>query len=80
MKKKIDITGHILMAKHEKLSEAAASKILEKYNISKKQLPIIFTKDPAIKNLNVQSGDIIEIIRKSPTAHTSKFWRVVIDG
>jgi len=80
MKKKIDITNHILMAKHEKLGEAAANKILEKYNISKKQLPVIFVKDPAIKHLEAKSGDIIEITRKSPTTHTSNFWRVVIDG
>jgi len=80
MKKKIDITNHVLMAKHEKLSEAVANKVLEKYNISKKQLPIIFTKDPAIKHLEAKSGDIIEITRKSPTTHISKFWRIVIDG
>ncbi len=80
MKKKEDITNHILMSKHEKLSEQAAIKILEKYNISKRQLPIIFTKDPAIKHLDANSGDIIEITRKSPTTNTSKFYRVVIDG
>jgi len=80
MKKKVDITNHILVPKHEKLSEQAAIKLLEKYNLSKKQLPIIFSKDPAIQNLNANAGDIIEITRKSPTTNTSKFYRVVIDG
>ena len=80
MKKKIDITNHVLMAKHEKMSEAAANKILEKYNISKKQLPVIFVKDPAIGHLEAKNGDIIEITRKSPTTHIAKFYRVVIDG
>ncbi len=80
MKKKADITNHILVPKHEKLSEQAAQKLLEKYNISKKQLPIIFSKDPAIQHLEANPGDIIEITRKSPTTNTSKFYRVVIDG
>ena len=31
MKKKVDITNHILVPKHEKLSEQAAIKLLEKY-------------------------------------------------
>ena len=80
MKKKTDLTNHILMPKHEKLNEQAVQKLLEKYNISKKQLPIIFVKDPAISHLDAKTGDIIEITRKSPTTHTAKFYRVVIDG
>ena len=80
MKKEINIKNHVLLVKHEKLNEQASKKLLEKYNISKKQLPFIYKKDSAISDLNAEVGDIIEITRKSPTTLISKFYRLVING
>ena len=80
MKKTLNIKNHVLMVKHDKLNEQASKKITEKYNISKKQLPFIYKKDPAIADLDVKVGDIIEITRKSPTTIISKFYRLVVNG
>ena len=80
MRKKLDIQGHVLILKHTKLSEQASKDLLKKYNILKEQLPVISNKDPAIDNIGVESGDIVEVIRESPTIGTSKFYRVVING
>lgn len=71
--------NHILIPKHTKLSKEASEEVLKKYNISKKQLPKIFKKDPAISNLDVEKGDIIEINRDSPTCGKSIFYRVVVE-
>ena len=68
------------MVKHEKLNEQASQKLLEQYNISKKQLPLIFKNDPALEGLDADVGDIIEITRKSPTINVSKFYRLVVNG
>ena len=79
MKKKFKSDKHILIPKHIKLSEAQKDKLLEKYNISVKELPKIFKTDSAISSLNAKPGDVIKITRKSLTASEAVFYRVVVD-
>lgn len=69
---------HILIPEHKKLSDEETEKILKKYNVSNKQLPRIKLNDPAILELNPKRGDIIEIIRDSPTTGKSIFYRIVL--
>ena len=76
----IEITTHILVPKHRKLSDEETNTILEKLNISKDQFPKILKSDPAIKNLNSEVNDIIEIERDSVTAGKKKYYRVVVNG
>ena len=76
---KFEVKDHILVPKHEKLNEEDSKKILERYNISKLQLPKISKKDSAIKELEINPGNIIKITRNSATAGKSVFYRLVID-
>ncbi|MBU1204006.1 MAG: DNA-directed RNA polymerase subunit H [Nanoarchaeota archaeon] len=73
-----NIQNHMLVPKHIKLSEEQAAIILKKYNVSKKQLPKIKQKDPALTGLDAVHGDIIEIIRNTPTVGKSSYYRVVV--
>ena len=73
-------TKHILIPKHSKLSEKDKKKLFERYNVGYKELPKILKTDSAIAHLDVKSGDIIKIERKSPTAGKSIFYRGVIHG
>jgi len=68
---------HILIPKHEKLSAKHKKELLEKYNVSLKQLPRISKKDPAIQHLRADEGDIVKITRESKTAGSAIFYRVV---
>ncbi len=77
-KKKLLIKKHILIPKHIKLSEKEKKELFEKYGISLKELPKIKLDDPAIVSLKVKAGDVIKIIRQSPTAGESMFYRGVI--
>ena len=43
-----------------------------------KQLPAMSQDDPISKKLNLKIGDVIKIIRKSPTLGESIYYRVVI--
>ena len=79
MKKKFKVDNHILIPKHSKLSEIQKEKLLEKYNISIKELPRILKNDPAIISLDAKPGDVIKITRKSQTASEAIFYRVVVD-
>jgi len=77
-RKKIVIKKHILMPRHEKLSEKEKKEVFEKYNISLRELPKIKKDDSAVSSLNVKVGDVIKIIRASPTAGETVFYRGVI--
>ncbi len=78
-KEKFDITKHVLVPKHIKLNQEEINELLQKYNVSLRQLPKISVKDPMSKLLEAKIGDVIKIIRKSPTAAQSDFFRVVVE-
>jgi DNA-directed RNA polymerase subunit H (RpoH/RPB5) len=67
---------HILQPKHTKLKEKEAQKVLEKFNISKAQLPKILSNDPALPDGCV-IGDVIKMERKEEDK-THIYYRVVV--
>ncbi|MFH1173954.1 MAG: DNA-directed RNA polymerase subunit H [archaeon] len=73
------IKDHLLVPKHVKVSEKEKKALLAQYNIAVRDLPKINIHDPAIHDLNVQSGDIIKIMRTSATAGDIVFYRGVVD-
>ncbi len=78
-KKKYDIRKHLFVPEHIKLSDKEKMDLLESYRISLKELPKIKKNDPAIEHLNAKEGDVIKIIRKSPTAGEAIFYRGIIN-
>jgi len=66
---------HVLQPKHSKLSVQDTKLLLEKYNISKVQLPKMNHIDAAIISLNVKAGDVIKIERKSSK---TPYYRIVV--
>ncbi len=69
---------HKMVPKHEILYEDEVNKILSEYTIEKEQLPKIRISDPAAIAIKAKVGDVIRIIRQSPTAGKSFFYRYVI--
>jgi len=69
-----------LIPKHEVISKEEVDELLQKYKISKENLPKIYITDPGLEGLEVKAGDVIKITRKSPTAGTAYYYRVVISG
>lgn len=78
-KKTYDVREHMLVPEHVKLNEKEKKELLEKYHISLKELPKIRKKDPSIAHLDAKEGDVIKIIRKSPTAGEAIFYRGVVN-
>ncbi len=75
---KFDVTKHELVPKHSKLTEKERKELFEKYAIDLPNLPRIYTSDPVILGLGVKEGDIVKIVRKSPTAGETVFYRRVV--
>jgi DNA-directed RNA polymerase subunit H len=67
---------HTLQPKHTKLSEKDVEKLLSDLNISKAQLPKIFSSDAALPE-DCQIGDVIKIERKDED-DLSVYFRVVV--
>ncbi len=77
---KFDISEHLLVPKHTKLKDDEKQVVLNHYNISIQQLPQIKQSDPALSKIPTNPGDVIKIVRKSPTTGETAFYRVVING
>ena len=67
---------HILQPKHTRLKPEEVKKLLEKYNISVSQLPVIRLNDPALPEGCVK-GDVIKIERKEDEK-INIYFRVVV--
>ncbi len=74
----IDIFKNRLSPQYKIMQKEEVDKLLEEYNVSLKDLPKIKLNDPAVKQLNANEGDVIEINRKSATAGEYNYYRVVV--
>jgi len=62
------------------LSDKEKKELLEKYRIKPDQLPRILANDPAVISAGAKPGQIVKIIRKSPTAKYATAYRLVIES
>jgi DNA-directed RNA polymerase subunit H len=67
---------HILQPKHSKLNEKDSKEVLQKFNVSKSQLPKIYSTDAALPD-GCQPGDMIKIERKEGEKIYT-YYRIVI--
>ncbi len=78
MAKDVDVSKHVLVPKHVKLSEKEKKDLFEQYVADLRDLPRMYKDDPAIQGLDVKEGDVIKIFRKSATAGEAIFYRRVV--
>jgi hypothetical protein len=53
---------------------------LEEYDVRPDQLPRILANDPAVISAGAKPGQIVKIIRKSPTAKYATAYRLVVES
>jgi len=68
---------HFLVPRHAILSKEQAAELLKKYNLTLDQLPKISKSDAAIAFLKPVKDDIVKILRTSPTAGKTVYYRRV---
>jgi DNA-directed RNA polymerase subunit H len=74
----INILKHELVPEQVIMKDDEKKELLERFKIKPLQLPKILTTDPVVKAIGAKEGDILKIIRKSPTAGTSEYYRIVV--
>lgn len=65
--------------KHEILKEDEKEQLLKEYKIHPYQLPQISFADPAVKVIGARPGDVLRVVRKSPTAGEHVAYRYVVE-
>lgn len=76
--KEFSVLKHELVPEHIILDDSERKELLEKLKITPKQLPKILTNDPVVKELEAEEGDILKILRKSPVAGSTTYYRIVV--
>lgn len=67
-----------MVPKHIILNKEEEKEVLDKFSIKPENLPKILINDPVVKEIGAKEGNILKIIRKSKTAGTSLYYRIVI--
>jgi DNA-directed RNA polymerase subunit H len=61
------------------LTEEEKKQLLSQFKVQPYQLPQIKASDPAVKAIGAKPGDVLRIIRKSPTAGEHSAYRYVVE-
>lgn len=73
-----NVTKHMLVPKHERLSHEDKNSVLQLFNTKPKHFPSILCSDPVSKYFAFVPGDLIKISRNSPTVGTYICYRYVV--
>jgi DNA-directed RNA polymerase subunit H len=74
-----DLFEHKLVPKHEILTDEEREQLLVQYRVQAYQLPQISSLDPCVKAIGAKPGDVLRVIRKSPTAGEHISFRYVVE-
>ncbi|OKY77150.1 MAG: DNA-directed RNA polymerase subunit H RpoH/RPB5 [Candidatus Methanohalarchaeum thermophilum] len=77
--KEYNVLDHDLVPDHELLSEKEVEELKEEEDIQLGSLPKVLKRDPVAKELDAEPGDVLKVIRESPTAGKALAYRLVID-
>lgn len=73
-----NITKHILVPKHELLTESVKNDLIKNYYLETiTQLPTILSTDPVAKWYGMLEGDVCRITRENPNVGTTHIYRYV---
>ncbi|MBE6489588.1 MAG: DNA-directed RNA polymerase subunit H [Methanobrevibacter sp.] len=74
---KIDIQEHMLVPKHEIMTEEEISEEFSDVDYNFKDLPKIRADDPVVEEIGAEPGNVLRITRESQTAGVFVTYRIV---
>ena len=75
----MEIQDHMLVPKHEIMTEEEISDEFSAVDYDFKDLPKIKSNDPVVKAIKAEAGNVLRITRESPTAGEFITYRIVED-
>ena len=76
---RIDIQDHMLVPKHEIMTEEEISEEFSDVDYDFKDLPKIRANDPVVEAIGAEPGNVLRITRESQTAGSFITYRIVED-
>ncbi|MCK4928369.1 MAG: DNA-directed RNA polymerase subunit H [Methanosarcinales archaeon] len=77
--KEFSLISHDMVPQHIILPDNEVTKVLKEYDVDKEQLPKIKITDPVSMEIGAEVGDVVKVIRESPTAGEAVIYRLVIE-
>ncbi len=76
---KYNALDHEMVPEHMVLDDEEVKELTERYDIRKTDLPKIGRLDAAIKETDGEPGDVVKVVRESPTAEEAVAYRIIVD-
>lgn len=76
---KYEVLDHEMVPEHILLDDDGVEELTERYEIKKTDLPKIGRLDNAVKETDAEPGDVLKIVRESPTTGRAVAYRIVVD-
>jgi len=77
VEKSYNILKHELVPEHTILSAEEKQELFKLHKIKVNNLPKMLTNEAVVKAIGAKEGDVIKIVRKSPTAGIAVYYRSV---
>jgi DNA-directed RNA polymerase subunit H (RpoH/RPB5) len=77
---RFNVLNHVLVPFHEIVDEEELPTVLAQYGIVKEQLPKILSDDPAARVIDAKPGQVVRVVRNSPTAGHHTAYRLVVQA
>jgi DNA-directed RNA polymerase subunit H len=77
---RFNVLNHVNVPKHELLPDDEVKALLKQFGIVKEQLPKIRSNDPAVQVIDGKAGQVVKVIRRSPTAGTATAYRLIVEA
>ena len=74
------VTEHVLVPKHEILTQDQKKELLTQFNATEDQFPYLFLNDPVAREIGAKPGDMVRIARTSDTAGETTYYRYVVES
>ncbi len=77
---RFDVLAHEFVPRHEVLTDEEIEEVLERYEITREQLPRILNTDPGALSVRARPGNVVKITRRSLTAGEAVAYRLCVEA
>ncbi len=74
-----NVLNHTMVPHHEVVPEEERAGVFEHYGAAEDQFPKILSSDPGARACGARPGDVVKVVRESPTAGEAVAYRLCVE-